>query len=316
MAATPPPLPKRFSAPSPARAKAQPLDMQLLQDLPNLELKAQYMMEGYLSGRHRSPQKGSSIEFAEYRNYQTGDDLRRVDWRLYGRTNRLHVRQYEEETQLRVFLLLDTSASMIFRSRRDVMEKLEYSRLLIAALGLAAQRQRDAFGLAFAGEGFFDILEARSSLSHWKRLIGRLETLSQGGRVYLCERIQSLAELIPPRSLVIIASDFYEPLGQLDSALRKLRFNHHDIIGLHVLDPQEIEFDLDTRGTFVDLESGVNLQLDAAAVRKNYLKRFGTFCDDLDHLFHDVGGDLVRLRTDLPPISALARYLAHRAHRL
>ena len=274
------------------------------------------MMEGYLSGRHRSPQKGSSIEFAEYRNYQRGDDLRRVDWRLYGRTNRLHVKQFEEETQLRVFMLLDTSASMAFRSRPEIMEKLAYSRLLIAALGLAAQRQRDSFGLAFASEGFVDVLEARSSLSHWKRLLGRLENMTHGGRVDLCARIQSLAELIPPRSLVIIASDFYEPLEQIESALRKLRYNHHDIIGLHVLDPQEIEFDLEIRGTFVDMENGFNLQVDAAAVRQNYLKRFGAFCDDLDRLFHCVGGDAVRLRTDLPPIAALARYLAHRAHRL
>jgi uncharacterized protein (DUF58 family) len=292
------------------------LDMRLLADLPNLALQAQYMVEGFLSGRHRSPQKGSSVEFAEYRNYQQGDDLRRVDWRLFGRTDRLHVKQFEEETQLRVFLVLDTSGSMDFRSRPSVMRKIEYARLVLAALGLVAQRQQDAFGLALAGAELTDFLRARSSAAHWRTFTGRLECVAPGGRTALPATLNALAELIPARSLVIVASDFYEDVEFLQTALRRLRYDHHDIIGLHILDPQEIDFDLDDSGTFVDAESGGRLKLDASSVRKNYLERFNAFCGELDRLFHEVGGESARLRTDQPPMEALARYLARREQKL
>lgn len=290
--------------------------MQLLAELPNLELRAKYMVEGFLSGQHRSPQKGSSVEFAEYRNYQLGDDLRRADWRLYGRTDRLHIKQFEEETQLRVFVALDASASMDFRSPSATMTKVEFARLVLAGLGLAAHRQRDAFGLAVAGTEIADFLAARSSAAHWRRFIGRLEAVAPRHGTALGVTLESLAELIPPRSLVVIASDFYEDLDVLGPALRRLRYDHHDLIGLHVLDPQEIDFDIEDSGTFVDAESGAKLKLDPMAVRANYLERFRAFCKELDQQFHEVGGELVQLRTDGSPIAALTRYLAHREQRL
>ncbi len=182
--------------------------MQLLADLPSLELRARYMVEGFLSGQHRSPQKGSSVEFAEYRNYQLGDDLRRADWRLYGRTDRLHIKQFEEETQLRVFLVLDASASMDFRSPTATMSKVEYARLVLAGLGLIAQRQRDAFGLAVAGKELVDYLPARSSVAHWRRFIGKLTVVNPREGTALGTALESLAELVPARSLIVIASDF------------------------------------------------------------------------------------------------------------
>ena len=140
--------------------------------------------------------------------------------------------------------------------------------------------------------------------------------MSGSGPAYVYLVIESLAELIPPRSLVVIASDFYEDTQPLESALRRLRYDHHDLIGFHVLDPQEIDFDLDDCGTFVDAESGGRLKLDAAAVRKNYLRRFGAFCNEVDQMFYAIGGESARLRTDRPPVDALARYLAHREQRL
>ncbi len=320
------PLPtKRVEAPPPrvpgmragSAAKAlPPLDMALLAELPDLALQARYMVEGFLSGLHRSPQKGSSVEFAEYRAYQPGDDLRRVDWRLYGRADRLHVKQYEEETQLRVFVVLDTSASMDFRSPGALLRKIEYARITLAALGLLAQRQRDAVGLALAGEGLKDFLRARSSPAHWRAFVARLEGVIPGGPTSLADALESLAELIPPRSLVVIASDFYEEADRLSAALQRLRYDHHDLIGLHVLDPVEIDFDLDDHGTFVDAESGGRLKLDAPAVRQGYLERFGKFCVELDESFRSLGGESVRLRTDQSPTTALAEYLAHRTQRL
>ena len=314
-----PPIPQHLRRP-PGRRDVPPpvlppLDMRLLAELPSLELRARYLVEGFLSGRHRSPQKGSSVEFAEYRDYQHGDDLRRVDWRLYGRSDRLHVKQFEEETQLRVFLVLDTSSSMDFRSRPTVMKKIEYARLVLAALGLLAQRQQDAFGFASVSSGLGEFVRARSSMAHWRIFTGKLECVVPGGGTALAPALESLAELLPQRSLVAIASDFYEDHDALQSALRRLHYDRHDIIGLHVLDQQEIDFDLDDSGTFVDAENGARLKLDAPSVRKNYLRRFGEFCAQLDEIFHEAGGEVARLNTSLPPMDVLARYLAHREER-
>jgi uncharacterized protein (DUF58 family) len=301
---------------APVRRGLPTLDMALLAELPDLALQARYLVEGFLSGQHRSPQKGSSVEFAEYRAYQPGDDLRRVDWRLYGRTDRLHVKQYEEETQLRIFAVLDISGSMDFRSPKARLRKVEYARIVLAALGLLAQRQRDAVGLALAGAELTDFMRARSSQAHWRGFVARLEGVTPGGVTSLAASLESLAELVPPRSLVVVASDFYEEPERLAAALRRLRYDRHDLIGLHVLDPQEVDFDLEDGGTFVDAETGLRLKMEAPAVRKGYLERFGKFCGELDETFRSLGGESVRLRTDEAPMPALAEYLAHRSQRL
>ncbi len=317
----PPPLPR--IPPSPTRRVAAappkplpPLDLRLLGDLPSLDLQARYLVEGFLAGRHRSPQKGSSVEFAEYRDYQPGDDLRRVDWRLFGRTDRLHVKQYEEETQLRVFVVLDTSASMDFQSRPDLLRKLEFARIAVAGIAALAHRQGDAFGLGLAGSNLSEFLRARSSVPHWRTFIGRLQTVVHGGKTSLATALEELAEVVPARSLLVIASDFYEEPKALETALGRLRYDHHDVIGLHVLDPVEVDFDFESSGTFVDMEDGRQLKLDAPAARRGYLERFQRFAAELDELFHGIGGEFTRLRTDQPPLAALAGYVAQREQRL
>jgi uncharacterized protein (DUF58 family) len=307
---TPPPLSTSVSK------RLPPLDLKLLAELPSLELQARYLVDGFLNGKHRSPHKGSSVEFAEYRNYQLGDDPRRVDWRLFGRTERLHIRQYEEETQLRIFLVLDTSGSMDFTSRPKAMNKIEFARLTLAGIAALARRQGDAFGLGLAGMDLKDFLRARSSLPHWKSFVGRLEAVVPSGPTALARVLESLAEVIPARSLVFIASDFYEETERLRAALQRLRYDDHEVIGLQMLDPFELDFDLDHAGTFVDAESGQRLKLASPAARDGYLKRFGQFCTALDEMFHGAGGDLVRLRTDESPVAALARYLTKREERL
>jgi uncharacterized protein (DUF58 family) len=293
-----------------------PLDLKLLAELPSLELRARYLVDGFLNGRHRSPQKGSSVEFAEYRNYQFGDDPRRVDWRLFGRTERLHVRQYEEETQLRVFLVLDASASMDFTSRPQAMNKIEFARLAVAGIAALAQRQGDAFGLGLATSDLKDFLCARSSAPHWKCFVGRLDAVRPAGPTALARVLESFAEVVPARSVIFIASDFYEEPERLRAALQRLRYDHHEVVGLQVLDPFELDFDLDHAGTFVDAETGYRLKLDSPAARTGYLKRFRQFCAALDEMFHGAGGDLVRMRTDESPVAALTRYVAIRSQRL
>jgi uncharacterized protein (DUF58 family) len=293
----------------------RPLDLHLLADLPSLTLRSRCLVDGFLNGRHRSPQKGSSVEFAEYRDYQPGDDLRRVDWRLFGRSDRLHVKQYEDEAQLRVFTVLDASASMDFTSRPGAMNKLDFARLALAGIATLAQRQGDAFGFGVAGAELVDFLRARSSAAHWQTFIGRLEHFGPQKQTALARTLTSLAEIIPPRSLVVVASDFYEELPALEAALSRLRYDGHDLIGLHVLDPLELDFDLNHAGVWVDAESGARQHLDAPAVRAGYLQRFRQFCAGLEEQFRAVGGDFVQLRTDQPPVAALASYIAARKGR-
>ena len=290
--------------------------MALLAELPSLELQARYLVDGFLNGRHRSPQKGASVEFAEYRTYQFGDDPRRVDWRLFGRTDRLHLRQYEEETQLRIFLVLDASASMDFTSRPLAMNKILFARLAVAGIATLARRQGDAFGLGIAGLDLKDFLRARSSVPHWKSFIGRLEAVQPSGPTALARVLESFAEVVPARSMIFVASDFYEEPERLRAALQRLRYDRHEVIGLQVLDPLEVDFDLDHAGTFVDAETGHRLKLESAAAREGYLKRFRKFCAELEEMFRAAGGDVTQLRTDEPPVAALARYLAGRAQRL
>lgn len=306
----------RGSSPPPPPRKKEPvprLDLALLHDLPSLELKARYVMDGFITGLHRSPRKGFSVEFAEYRAYQLGDDLRRVDWRLYGRTDRLHLKQYEQETQLRVFLVLDTSASMAYASRPEAwLKKIDFARTLLASLGLLALRQGDAFGLAVIGADLDDYLRPKASPSHWRTVLGRMDALQSGGATGLAKGLTTLAELLPRRSLVVIASDFYENGPALKAALRRLRFDRHEVVAFHTLDPVEIDLSEDWNGTFIDSETGEKMILDAEAIRRGYLERFRDFLTRTETAFLDQAMDYTLLRTDGNPMDALRSYLGRR----
>jgi uncharacterized protein (DUF58 family) len=295
------------------QAPVAPLDLGLLYDLPSLELRARFVMDGFLAGLHRSPRKGSSVEFAEYRNYQLGDDLRRIDWRLFGRTDRLNVKQCEHETQLRVILILDTSASMAYSSRPgQILPKIDFARTVLAALGLLALRQGDAFGLALMGKNLGDYLKPKASQSHWRTALGKLDSMKTGGTTGLVRGMEELVEILPSRSLVVVASDFYGDQTKLDQVLRRYRFDRHEVMALQILDPMEIDFHEDRNGTFVDSEDGQKLILDTASVRAGYLQRFRAFLDRVAITVRDEGGDYSLQRTDSRPTDALGLYLAER----
>jgi uncharacterized protein (DUF58 family) len=315
-----PPLPSQRQTvlpPVPADATklepVTPIDLGLLYDLPSLELRARFVMDGFLAGLHRSPRKGSSVEFAEYRTYQLGDDLRRIDWRLYARTDRLNIKQCEHETQLRVSLVFDTSASMNYSSQPEkLLTKIDYSRTILAAVGLLAMRQGDAFGLSVVGTGLSDHLKPKSSPSHWRTMLAKLDAMKTGGGTGLMDGLESMADLLPARSLVIIASDFYGDTTRLRQMLRRFRFDHHEVIALQVLDPMEIDFHVDANGMFVDSENGRGLVIDSAAAREGYLRRFREFLTRITTIVREEGGDYLLARTDASPAAALGQYLAER----
>lgn len=294
----------------------QRLDLQLLSDLPGLELRARYVMDGFLAGLHRSPFKGFSVEFAQYRAYLQGDDLRRLDWRLFGRTDRLLIREYEAETQMRVILCVDVSPSMRYSSDRKKLTKLDYARTIAASLALLAQRQRDAVGLALLGGKLEGFLRPKSSLSNLHTLWGFLEREQGRCAPRLAASLQEAAPLLRRRAVIVILSDFYEEADALRAALRQLRHARHEVIGLQILDPTEIDFNFDGRGTFVDLENGRRLTAGVDEIRESYLKQFGEFVANTRDLFRDHGADFETLRTDKDPLPALGTYLAKREHLL
>lgn len=301
-------------------APLAPIDANLVATLPTLPLRARYLVESFLTGRHRSPIKGTSPEFAEYRTYQIGDDLRRIDWRLYARSDRLVVKQYEDENQLRTCLAIDLSASMRYRGDADRMTKLDAARTVLAAIGLLARRQQDAVGLALLGEteetrdgGLIDFLRPSASPAQQQLIYSKLESPPAARALLLGPALRRVAALLPRGGLVILASDFYGPLDELREAVRFFRSERLELIALHVLDPEEIEFNRDHAGRFVDLEDGSYLPLNAAAVRAGYRQRFQAFRAELAELFREQGADFVTLRTDENPLAALAAYLARRA---
>jgi uncharacterized protein (DUF58 family) len=297
-----------------------PIDLDLMASLPSLPLRARYLVESFLTGRHRSPIKGTSPEFAEYSSYQPGDDLRRIDWRLYGRSDRLCVKKYEDENQLRVCLALDASASLRYASQPDLMTKADLARTVLAAVLLLARRQSDAVGLALLGDteetadgGVVDFLRPSASLAQQHTLFSRLENPPVARSLDVGRALPRLAALLPRGGIVVLTSDFYCDLAELRNALQRYRSQRLDLVAVQVLDPMEIEFGEESRGRFVDLESGAYVPLDASSVRAGYLKRFGTFQQDLHELFREHGAELVTLRTDESPMTALAAYFARRA---
>lgn len=297
-----------------------PIDLDLVASLPSLPLRARYLVESFLTGRHRSPIKGTSPEFAEYSTYQPGDELRRIDWRLYGRSDRLCVKKFEDENQLRACLALDVSASLRYASRPGLMTKLDLARTVLAAIALLARRQHDAVGLALLGEtqssadaGVIDFLQPSASIAHHHAIVSRLESPPNARVLALSQALPRLAALLPRGGLVVLVSDFYSELAQLKEALRLFRSQRLELMAVQVLDPMELEFGVDTAGRFVDLEHGTYLPINTAAAREGYLKRFHAFQSELQETFREHGADLIPLRTDGNPLPALAAYLARRA---
>jgi uncharacterized protein (DUF58 family) len=292
------------------------LDLNLVQRLESLELRARYIVEGFLSGLNRSPFRGFSVEFAEYRHYFPGDPLRLIDWKLFGRSDRFYVKQFEEETNLQCHLLLDLSGSMNYRSRAQVMTKVDYARTMAAALAWFLHRQRDTVGVTLLTPTGIDFLPSRLSNSHLRQVMSKLELATASGEIDLAGGVQRFANLIHRRSLIMLISDFYELPEALASALKRLRYHHHEVIALQIFDPAEIDFDFRESSFFHDLENGSRLVVDPEATRREYQKNFEAHQKEVAKVMLDYEVDLTRFRTDAPIEGALSAYLAKREGRL
>jgi uncharacterized protein (DUF58 family) len=290
-----------------------PLDMADLASLGSLALRARRLADAVGVGHHRSRRKGASVEFADYRDYQPGDDLRRVDWRLYGRTDRVQIRDAHEETPLRVLLLLDVSASMSYASRPGLLTKLDLARAVLGALALLVRRQRDACGIGLLAGDLLHYIPPSAGAAKVRAVWGALERPTVDTPTALATALSRTAEVLPRACLLVIASDFYEDPAALEPVIRRLRFERQDVLALHVADPAEEDFDFDDPGEFVDLESAEKLQLDPLAAVRDYRVAFAAHRQAVAEVFRGCGFDYLGLRTDASPLSALGAYLARRA---
>jgi uncharacterized protein (DUF58 family) len=267
-----------------------------------------------VSGLHKSPFKGFSVEFAEHRHYGPGDEIRHIDWRAFGKTDRYYVKEYEEETNLKAYLVVDTSGSMGYAGRS--VSKLEYARQMAAGLAYLMISQRDAVGLITFDDAIRSMIPASSAPSHFSVVCKSLADARIGGETPVSSVLHSLAERIRRRGLVIILSDGFDKLDDLTNALQHLRHRRHEVLFFQVLAPEEEDFPFRRPARFRNLEKlDQRLLVDPAAMRKAYLEKFQAFRQSLVERIRAMGADYHKASTAVPLDQTIVDYLATRTSR-
>ncbi|UCH41020.1 MAG: DUF58 domain-containing protein [Gammaproteobacteria bacterium] len=288
------------------------IDLEVLTRIDNLELIARTVVDGFISGLHRSPMLGMSVDFAEHRAYMPGDDVRRVDWKLFARTDRLYVKEFEADSNANMHMLLDVSASMNYGS--GALTKLDYARYLAASLAYLASRQRDRIGLITFDH---DVIETvPPSIRHFSRVLHALDQCRPAGHSEYHRPLEKIGERLRRRSFVVLISDLYETPERLLSAIAQLRCRGNDLIVFHLLDPLELSLELDDVSSLEDLETGTNLPIAAAQFRASYQQlvrehraaleqKLGS--NQIDYIFADISR---------PLDGVLFRYLSDRERQI
>lgn len=294
----------------------QSLDPRTLAKIKGLHLRARHIVEGYVSGLHRSPFHGFSIEFAEHREYAPGDDLRHVDWKVFGRTDKYYVKQYDDETNLVCQLVLDVSESMCYRGPRTAMSKLDYARTLAAALAWLVLQQQDAVGLVTFDQQIRSQVRPSSNPSHLQQLFQVLENVKPEAKTKAGAIFHELAERMNKRSVVIVLSDLFDDVESLMAGLKHFRHRRHDVIVFHILDPQEIDFAFGRPTVFRGYEQYPHVMADPRSLRRAYLREFQDYLSKVRIGCRRDGLDYQEMRTDRPFDVALTGYLSSRAMRV
>ncbi len=281
--------------------------------LATLPLRARYLVEGFLTGIHASPYRGFSVEFSEYRDYQPGDDPKHLDWRLYGRTDRLCIREFEEETNLRAYLVVDASGSMGYGGDEGWGTKIEVAKALAAALGWLLLRQKDAAGVLTSGaDGGVRLVPPAQRSTQLGLLLRELDAVVATGEGGLEFLLSKAGALVKRRSLVAIFSDLLDPAEGVAERVKELRFLGHDCFVFQILDRDEVEFPFGDAAVFEDAETGVLRHVTPERARRKYLDRFEAFMAPQRQLFRDLAIPHVVVRTDAEPYAAMAEFLAAR----
>jgi uncharacterized protein (DUF58 family) len=324
---------------SPTQTLSQRFDPKLLAALEGLDFKARYVMEGFLSGLHDSPFHGFSVEFSDYRNYQPGDDLRHLDWRLYARSDRLCIKRYMLETNVRFYVVCDSSASMKYRGTTAWASKLECAKILSGALTWFLLRQNDAAGMvnlnnqvstslspsdrgkarargasrsAPESHGAPQFIRPSQRPNQFGLILRELENLQPSGGACLSELLQHTVRLVHRRSVILFFSDLLEPSEDVALGFKQLRFHGHEVIIFQILDRDELEFPFQDPKVFEDLETGARRAVNPQAAREKYLSRFNAFMTTYKELFRSLEMAHCLVRTDQNPWHALAMFLAER----
>ena len=287
------------------------LEPKVLARLKALPFHARMPMTGSVAGMHRSPHRGSSLEFAEYRKYVPGDDTRRLDWRAYGRTDRHYIKEFEADTNLRMCVIVDTSGSMAYSNGNT--SKLDYARQIAGSLAFLASQQGDAVGLYCAGKKFHKEINPKRNATHLRVILDELGGLEAGGTTGLADALHEAAEKIRQRALVVIVSDLFVEPHTLNQCFQHLRYRKHDVVVFHLLEQQELDFDFDRPMRFVDLEGGPATLADPSIIANQYRKAVQEYIQGMKTVVRDAAVDYNRVSIDEHYGDVLARFLLERA---
>lgn len=288
------------------------LEPEVLARIGSLELVARYVVEGFISGLHRSPHLGFSTDFAEHRQYMPGDDLRHLDWKLLARTDRLYIKKYQGDTNTRVHLLIDASASMGYASGQ--VSKLQYAQYLASSLAYLCIRQHDPVGLIAFDEDVIDHIPPRSVAGHLRTVLGIIDRITPGRGTALTGQLHRTAELITRRGIIVLISDLYDDPQTLIEGLEHLRFRGNDVIVFHLMDRQELDFDFREPVVLEDAETEEQMHIMPDVVRDEYLRAVRSHIDTLREGSARNRIDYELINTSEPLDAALFAYLARRAH--
>jgi uncharacterized protein (DUF58 family) len=291
------------------------LDPQAIARLKGLEVRARSVVDGFLSGQHRSHHRGQSVEFAEHREYAAGDDLRYVDWKAFGKTDRVYLKQFESETNLYCYLLVDQSESMEYRGPASALTKLQYAQCLAAAMAYLVTGQGDSVGLATFDEDVVDFVAASSNPAHVEHLIQVMQRRGSRGKSGFDRAAAALADRLRRRSLIVVLSDLLGSGPSLEHALRRLRHARHEVIVVQTLDAAELEFPFERTTMFRGLESLPSVLTEPHAVRKAYLAAMRQFLEQVQSHARSCQADYELARTDEPLDAPLRRLLTARLRR-
>jgi uncharacterized protein (DUF58 family) len=291
------------------------LNPRTLASLQGLDLQARMVVEGYVAGMHRSPYHGFSVEFAEHREYVPGDDIRHVDWKVWSKTDKYYLKQYEEETNLLTYLLLDTSESMGYASG-DNVSKLQYAQFVAAALAYMVLQQQDSVGLVTFDEQVRRYLRPSGQPTHLRELFHVMDVTPARQKTEMGAIFHDLAERFKKRGMIVILSDLFDDVGKILAGLRHFRHRRHEVIVFHILDAAEVDFPFRDTTLFKGLEGLPEVLTEPYALRRAYQAEIGAFLTELRRGCQMANIDYVPIRTDQDLDAALTSYLASRANRV
>ena len=276
----------------------------------NLKFTANAIVEGFISGLHKSPYHGFSVEFSEHKPYSEGDPIALIDWKIYSKTDKYFIKRYQEETNVRVYFLIDCSMSMKFYSQE--IKKIDYAKLLAASLINLSLKQRDATGLTLFSDKIIATLPAKSKTIWLNQCLMQLENIQCQGETNIADAIFKFSEKIQKRSLIVIITDFLDDTTQTIKALNYLKFNKHHCILFHIIDPAEKEFNFKGETDFIDLETNEKIKLSPQMIKKEYLQKYNMFLEKHKEIVQKLKFEYALINTKTPIENSLKNFLAHR----